>query len=197
MSVMGQKRKSRDVLIHVRFTPESGHSLIHGVHKVRASAKQVADVICGYPEIICGAMIARQIFDKLLALPTAITCDTDPADNPAENSTTKRKRLACIEFCGRLSLRIARHVNSQVDPERSFFAWPSCRQPIIARRCTVTRIAASPSPNDQLNVHQAKNSTAVQIGEHCVLRRGIENTKAARHTDDEYTSLPRIGLTMS
>jgi hypothetical protein len=109
--------------------------------KVRASAKQVADIICGYPEIICGAMIARQIFDKLLALPTAITCDTDPADNPAENSTTKRRRLACSEFCGRLSLRIARHVNSQVDPERSFFAWPSCRQPITSRRCTVTRIA--------------------------------------------------------
>jgi hypothetical protein len=143
MSVMGQKRKLASEICNVRFTPESGHSLLHGVHKVRASAKQVADVICGYPEIICGAMIARQIFDKLLALPTAITCDTDPADNPAENSTTKRKRLACIEFCGRLSLRIARHVNSQVDPERSFFAWPSCRQPIIARRCTVTLLRLS------------------------------------------------------
>ena len=92
----------------VRFVPISGRSLLHGVHKVRASAKQVADV-SGYPEVICGAMIARQIFDKLLALPTAITCDTDPAENSAENST-KRKRLACSECCGCLSLRIVRHV---------------------------------------------------------------------------------------
>jgi hypothetical protein len=82
--------------------------LAHGVHKVRASAKQVADV-SGYPEVICSAMIVRQIFDKLLALPTAITCDTDPVEYSAEN-ITNRKRSVCSECCGRLSLRIARHV---------------------------------------------------------------------------------------
>jgi hypothetical protein len=45
----------------------------------------------GYPEVLCGTMVARQIFDELPVLPPAITCDADPVDNPFENST-KRKR---------------------------------------------------------------------------------------------------------
>jgi hypothetical protein len=50
----------------------------------------------GYSEVICGTMVARQVFDKLPALPPAITCDTEPFDNPVEN-ITKRKRPACGE----------------------------------------------------------------------------------------------------
>jgi hypothetical protein len=41
-------------------------------------------------------MVALQVFDKLPALPPAIKCDTEPFDNPVENSP-KRRRLACSE----------------------------------------------------------------------------------------------------
>jgi hypothetical protein len=87
----------------------------------RALAKQVAGLICDYPEVICGTMIARQIFDKLSALPAAITSDAEPVNDPVENSA-KRKRSAGSECCARLSPRIARHVELQVDLGQSFFA---------------------------------------------------------------------------
>jgi hypothetical protein len=41
-------------------------------------------------------MVARQVFDKLPALSPMITCDTEPFDNPVENST-KRRRPAWSE----------------------------------------------------------------------------------------------------
>ena len=65
---------------------------LHGVHKVRASTKQVAGLMYGYPEVLCGTMVARQIFDELPMLPAPITCGAGPVDNPVENCT-KRKRL--------------------------------------------------------------------------------------------------------
>ena len=55
-------------------------------------------------------MIARQIFDKFLTLPAAITCDTELVDNSVENSA-KRNRSACSE-CASFSLPIARHENA-------------------------------------------------------------------------------------
>jgi hypothetical protein len=63
----------------------------------------------GFPEVIGGTMVARQVFDKLPTLPPVITCDTDPIDNPVEDST-KRKRSTRSECCAHFSLRIARHV---------------------------------------------------------------------------------------
>jgi len=62
----------------------------------------------GYPEVTCGTMIARQIFDKLLALPAVGACDAEPVGNPVEDST-KRKRPASSECIARFSLRRARH----------------------------------------------------------------------------------------
>jgi len=62
-----------------------------------------------YPEVTCGTMIARQIFDKLLALPAVGACDAEPVGNPVEDST-KRKRPASSECIARFSLRRARHV---------------------------------------------------------------------------------------
>jgi hypothetical protein len=54
-------------------------------------------------------MVARQIFDKLPALPPAIKCDAESFDNPVENSP-KRRRLTCSECRACLGLRTARHV---------------------------------------------------------------------------------------
>jgi hypothetical protein len=60
---------------------------LHGVHKARASTKQVAGLMYGYPEVLCGTMVARQIFYELPVLPAPIKCGADPVDNPIENST--------------------------------------------------------------------------------------------------------------
>jgi hypothetical protein len=50
----------------------------------------------GYSEVFCGTIVARQVFDKLPALPPAITSGTEPFDHPVENSA-KRKPPACSE----------------------------------------------------------------------------------------------------
>jgi 3-methyladenine DNA glycosylase AlkC len=65
---------------------------LHGVHKVRALAKEGADVTCGYPEVIYGTMVARQIFDKLLTLLASITRDAEPVDSTVEHHAN---RTAC------------------------------------------------------------------------------------------------------
>jgi hypothetical protein len=138
----------------VRFTPESRHSSprppcplcaktrlvsLHGVHKVRASTKEVAGLMYCYPEVLCCTMVARQIFDELPVLPAPITCGADSVDNPVENST-KRRPPACSEC------RVCRSANSKTceTPNRSgaiFLCLSLCRHPITARRCAVTRIA--------------------------------------------------------
>ncbi len=41
----------------------------------------------GYPEVLCGTMVARQIFYELPVLPAPIKCSADPVDNPIENNT--------------------------------------------------------------------------------------------------------------
>ena len=111
-------------LLHVRFTSKNEHRSARrqcllcakidlcrfmARHKVRASTEQVAGLMYGYPEVLCGTMVAREIFDELPVLPAPITCGADPVDNPVENSTD-RKRSTCSQCCARLSLRIARHV---------------------------------------------------------------------------------------
>jgi hypothetical protein len=68
-------------------------------------------------------MVARQVFDKLPALSPMITCDTEPFDNPVENST-KRRRPAWSECRACLGLRTARHVKLLTDLALSFFACP-------------------------------------------------------------------------
>src|SRR4029077_18640161 len=83
-----QKRRSLSA-IRCPVCAKSRCLSLHGVHNVRASAKEVADVICGYPEVICGTMVARQIFDKLLTLLASITRDAEPVDSTVEHHANR------------------------------------------------------------------------------------------------------------
>jgi hypothetical protein len=65
---------------------------LNGVHKVRALAKEGADVTCGYPEVIYGTMVARQIFDKLLTLLASITRGAEPVDSTFEHHANRTAR---------------------------------------------------------------------------------------------------------
>jgi hypothetical protein len=56
-------------------------------------------------------MIAREIFDQLLALLAASMGGAKPLNNPFED-TTKRKRSACGDCGTRSRLCITRHENS-------------------------------------------------------------------------------------
>jgi hypothetical protein len=83
--------KSGHCRVHLRcpLCARSRHLSLHGVHKVRALAKEGADVTCGYPEVIYGTMVARQIFDKLLTLLASITRDAEPVDSTVEHHANR------------------------------------------------------------------------------------------------------------
>jgi hypothetical protein len=44
---------------------------------------------CGYPEVISGTVVARQIFDKLLTLLASITRDAEPVDSTVEHHANR------------------------------------------------------------------------------------------------------------
>jgi hypothetical protein len=94
----------------------------------------------GYPEIICGTMIARQIFDKLLALPAVLTHHAQALDNPAGNSP-KRKRSPGCEYSARFRVRIASHGELPIWIWVDFPCLSVCHHPITAWRSTIMRIA--------------------------------------------------------
>jgi len=57
-------------------------------------------------------MIARQIFDKLPALPATITCDPELAGDPVKNRA-KRQSLVWSECSARFNLPMTRHEDLQ------------------------------------------------------------------------------------
>jgi hypothetical protein len=59
-----------------------------------ALAAEVVHVVNRYSEVACGAMIAGEIIDKLLASPATVTRTVEMIGNPAQNCA-KRKFPRC------------------------------------------------------------------------------------------------------
>jgi len=73
-----------------------------------ALAAEVVHVVNRYSKVACGAMIAPEIVDKLLALPAAFTRATEIMVNPAQNSA-KRESPRCSKCYISFTMRVARH----------------------------------------------------------------------------------------
>ncbi len=52
--------------------------------------REIARLVAGNAQVARGAMIARQIVDKLLTLPAAVTRAADPLDNPADDAVHRK-----------------------------------------------------------------------------------------------------------
>jgi hypothetical protein len=93
-------------------------------------------------------MIAREIFDQLLALLAALMGGAKPLNNPFED-TTKRKRSACSDCGARSSLCITRHEKTPTWSGSNLSLLVPCRHPIAALRADglgVLRLAIAERP---------------------------------------------------
>ena len=73
-----------------------------------ALAAEVVHVVNRYSEVACGAMIAGEIVDKLLALPATVTRTVEMIGNPAQNCA-KREFPRCSKCSISFTMRVARH----------------------------------------------------------------------------------------
>ena len=73
-----------------------------------ALAAEVVHVVNRYSEVACGAMIAGEIVDKLLALPATVTRTVEMIGNPAQNCA-KREFPRCSKWSISFTMRVARH----------------------------------------------------------------------------------------
>jgi hypothetical protein len=71
-------------------------------------AAEVVHVVNRYSEVACGAMIAGEIVDKLLALPATVTRTVEMIRNPAQNCA-KRESPRCSKCSISFTMRVARH----------------------------------------------------------------------------------------
>jgi len=73
-----------------------------------ALAAEVVHVVNRYSKVACGAMIAGEIVDKLLALPATVTRTVEMIGNPAQNCA-KREFPRCSKSSISFTMRVARH----------------------------------------------------------------------------------------
>ena len=73
-----------------------------------ALAAEVVHVVNRYSKVACGAMIAGEIVDKLLALPATVTCTVEMIGNPAQNCV-KREFPRCSKSSISFTMQVARH----------------------------------------------------------------------------------------
>ena len=73
-----------------------------------ALAAKVVHVVNRYSKVACGAMIAGEIVDKLLALPATVTCTVEMIGNPAQNCV-KREFPRCSKSSISFTMQVARH----------------------------------------------------------------------------------------
>jgi hypothetical protein len=73
-----------------------------------ALAAEVVYVVNRYSEVACGAIIAGEIVDKLLALPATVTRTAETIGNPAQ-SCAKREFPRCSKCSISFTMRVARH----------------------------------------------------------------------------------------
>ena len=73
-----------------------------------ALAAEVVHVVNRYSKVACGAMIAGEIVDKLLALPATVTCTVEMIGNPAQNCA-KREFPRCSKSSISFTMQVARH----------------------------------------------------------------------------------------
>ena len=74
----------------------------------RRLAAQVVYLVYRYSEVACGAMVAPEIVDKLLALSAAFTRAAKMIDYPAQDSA-KRESSRCSKCSIFFTVRVARH----------------------------------------------------------------------------------------
>ena len=73
-----------------------------------ALSAEVVHVVNRYSEVACGAMIAGEIVDKLLALPATVPRTVEMIGNSAQNCA-KREFLGCSKCSISFTMRVARH----------------------------------------------------------------------------------------
>ena len=73
-----------------------------------ALAGEVVHLVNRYSEVACGAMIAGEIVDKLLALPATVTRTVEMIGKPAQNGA-KREFPRCSKCSISFTMRVARH----------------------------------------------------------------------------------------